>query len=488
MIRNMTLITAILFSIVTIAGSAGCKKDAGSDGYVMTAISVDKTNIQLMPGETTQLKASASPAVANQPAFQWASANEAIATVSNGLVKATGPGETSITVSYKDIKTIIPVTVTSAPVDQNTAELYGKVLNNSSAIPELQLNEAGAYTAEGLNITTKDKLVRLDKFYALAERKVAYRIRFSADAKALFRSSQGDFNAYVDMAAKKISISTSPVTEKTVSFLQANRDYLVEVYHVYQEGRIKITDIQSNETAEVKAVHDGSGGVGQGSLQPGFAVGMQWDHYCFSLVSGTSMLVKSVNVYALKKKVRLVMYGDSITQPEGYFPTKDFPQAWTQQVISRLSGNAMSSGRGGAQIDMVLEYIKNELPFIETDYVMVTIGTNGNNTEAKLTELVNYIKSQGAIPVLNNIPSNESGTQVAEAVLIETVRQKTSVAGARFDLATSIAGDGKEVDKSTMYWEDYTGSYGWQVYHHPNEKGGKKMFDQVVADIPAIFQ
>lgn len=454
----------------------------------MTSIRVDQPAVDLFPGETTQVKASAVPSVANQPNFQWSSDNEAIATVSNGLIRAVAVGETSITVSNLDVKTVITVKVTGLPVDDKLGEMYGKVLNNSNAIPELQLNDAGGYTAGGLNITSRDKLVKLDKFYALAERKVVYRIRFSADAKALFRSSQGDFNAYVDVAGKRISIATNPVTEKAVPFLQANRDYMVEVYHVYQEARIKITDPQTNETAEVKAVHDGSGGVGEGSLQPGFAVGMQWDHYCFSLVGGTSMLVKSLNVYALKKKVNLLMYGDSISQPEGYFPTKDFPQAWTQRVITQLGGNAMSSGRGGAQIDMVLEYIRNELPFIEAKYVMVTIGTNGNNTEAKLTELVNYIKSRGAIPILNNIPSNESGTQVAEAALIGTVRQKTNVAGCRFDLATSLAGDGKEVDKSTMYWEDYTGSYGWQVYHHPNEKGGKKMFDQVMADVPAVFQ
>jgi hypothetical protein len=375
-----------------------------------------------------------------------------------------------------------------ASADDKPAEMYGRVLNNSSTIPELQVNNAGSYTAEGLNVTVKDKLVRLDKFYALAERKVAYRIRFSSDAKALFCSSQGDFNAYVDVAAKKISIATNPVKDQSVPFLNADHDYLVEIYHVYQEARVKLTDLQSNESAEVKAVHDGQGGVGKGALQTGFAVGMQWDHYCFSLVSGTSMLVRSINVYALRKKVKLVMYGDSITQPEGYFPTKDFPQAWTQQVIARLGGNAMSSGRGGAQIDMVLDYIKNELPFIEVKYVMVTIGTNGGNTEAKLTQLIDYIKSRGAIPILNNIPANESGSQVAVNALIDTVREKTGVSGCRFDLATSIAGDGKEVDKSLMYWEDYTGSYGWQVYHHPNEKGGKRMFDQVMKDAAVIFQ
>ena len=370
---------------------------------------------------------------------------------------------------------------------EKTATLYKKQLNSKNSFPEVLVNEAGQYTAEGLNVTVRDKLVRLNKFYALAERKVMYRVKFSADAKAVFRSSEGDFSAIVDVPAQRISIATSPASEKTVPFLQANREYLIEIFHIYQKALLRLTDVQTGETADVAAVNDGPGGVGQGALQTGFGVGMQWDYYCFALTGGSSMLVSSIGVYALKKKVKLLIYGDSITQPEGYFPTKDFPQACTQLVISELGGNAISSGRGGARIDMVLDYIKNELPFIRAKYVMVTIGTNGGNTEAKLTELVDYIKSQGATPILNNIPANESGTQLTENLLIEQVRQKTSVTGCRFELPTSINGDGKEVDKSTMYWEDYSGSYGWQVYHHPNEKGGKKMFERTLLDVPEIY-
>jgi hypothetical protein len=185
--------------------------------------------------------------------------------------------------------------------------------------------------------------------------------------------------------------------------------------------------------------------------------------------------------------VKLLIYGDSITQPEGYFPTADFPQAWTQLIISRLGGNAMSSGRGGGTIHTLLEYIKNELPFIHTKYVMVTIGTNGGNTAENLTELVAYIKSQGAIPILNNIPCNESGTQIENNKLIEKIRQEQAINGCLFDIATSLSNDEIKVDQSLMYWEDYSGSYGWQIYHHPNEKGGKKMFERTLIDIPEIY-
>ncbi|WP_207910181.1 SGNH/GDSL hydrolase family protein [Anseongella ginsenosidimutans] len=368
------------------------------------------------------------------------------------------------------------------------AVLYEKQLNNSGSFPELLLNGVGEFTADGLQITGKEDVAKLDKFYAIAERKVQYLVSFSADAKAVFRSSEGDFIAYVDVQHKRISIATSPGVEETVNFLQADRDYLVEVYHIYQQAKLRITDVLTGEAAEIAVVHDGQGGVGKGVLQQGFNVGMQWDRYCFGLAGGASMTIKKIAVYALKKKVKLLIYGDSITQPEGYFPSKDFPLSWTQRIIRKLKGDAMSSGRGGATIDMVLEYIQNELPYIEAEYVMVTIGTNGGNTAPKLTQLVDYIKSRGAIPILNNIPCNESATQIAENLLIEEVRRQSGIKGCKFDLATSLPDDGKVVDKSMMYWEDYSGSYGWQIYHHPNEKGGATMYERTLSDVPEIYE
>ena len=99
-------------------------------------------------------------------------------------------------------------------------------------------------------------------------------------------------------------------------------------------------------------------------------------------------------------------------------------------------------------------------------------------------------KNRGAIPILNNIPSNESGTQVSVNEVIDRVRRTMELQGARFDLATSLAGDGKEVDKSMMFWENYPPEIygGWQVWHHPNEKGSKAMFEQALKDLPELFE
>jgi len=353
--------------------------------------------------------------------------------------------------------------------------------NDPAIIP----GEGNKFTEDGLLLCNPGEVAQLDKYYALAERMVRYRVKPSSDAVILFRSSLGDFNAVLDVPAKRAYLRTNPELGTSVPFLEGDKEYDVEIYHIYNKAIVKI--IKGNETAEISAVNDGQGGCNRGKLQDGFSVGMQWDRYWFALESGTSALIKRITVRSLKDDVNMLIYGDSITQPEGYFPAADYKDAWTQRIITAMDGNAMSSGRGGETINGVLEFIKNELPYIKCKYVMVTIGTNGGNTEENLTELMEYIQSQGRIPILNNIPCNESGTQVACNELIAKVREKMGLKGCLFDLATSVNGDGQEVDKSMMFFEDLEKELNWLVWHHPNGKGGEKMYERTLLDIPEIY-
>ncbi|MGV8139636.1 MAG: SGNH/GDSL hydrolase family protein [Mangrovibacterium sp.] len=370
-----------------------------------------------------------------------------------------------------------------------TVIMYRKILGNKEVYPEIRLNDVDAeYHTDGLYITGKNKLVRLDKFYALGERLVRYHVKFSDDAVAVFQSHTGDFKACVDISGRTISINTKPEVTKTVAFINPDHEYIVEIVHVYQKAKIRIADLFTGQSDELEVILDGTGGCGAGAVQTGFQVGLQWDYYCFGLQAGTSMLVKQICVQSLKRGLTLLIYGDSISQPEGYFPTNDYPESWTQLIMKHVKGEVVSSGRGGGRIEMLMEYIKNELPFIKAKYVMVTIGTNGGNTEENLSELVEYILSQGSVPILNNIPCNESGTQTEINLMIEKIRQKYHINGCKFDLATSLSHDGKEVDKSTMWYEDYSSTYGWHIYHHPNVKGSLLMFTRTLIDIPEIYE
>ena len=373
-------------------------------------------------------------------------------------------------------------------LDSKAGVMFDARLDKGQRPAELLLSPTSEYSDEGLLLKAGSECVRLDRYYALAERMVRYRVRPSADAVLHFRSSLGDFNVFMDVPGKKVSIMTSPATEVSAPFLEGDRDYIVEIYHIYNKAVVRVREASGKNVVEVSAVNDGQGGCNSGKLQDGFSVGMQWDHYWFRLDKGSSALVRRITVLSLKKKVRLLIYGDSITQPEGYFPAKDFQNAWTQRIIAHEGGSAMSSGRGGCTINEVLVYIKNELPYIKSKYVMVTIGTNGGNTYENLTELVQYIKSQGRIPVLNNIPCNESGTQIAVNEIVAKVRADQGIRGCLFDVATSLKGDGREVNKSMMFHEDLVKEYNWDVYHHPNWEGGRAMFERTLTDTPDIYR
>ncbi|MCD2422438.1 SGNH/GDSL hydrolase family protein [Niabella pedocola] len=367
-----------------------------------------------------------------------------------------------------------------------TIVLYNQVFSTAGNDPDMILPASGArFTESGLLLNGKGALARLNKYYALAARLVRYRVRFSADAVAVFQSDQQDFKAQVDMAHKSIGIDTKPQTGKTVAFLNPKHDYLVEVHRDYQTAMLKLVDLHTGDTDSVTATMDGQGGVRAGAAGPGFFVGLQHDYYCFGLAEGSGIWIQQLMVLSKACNVKLLLYGDSITEPEGYFPTSVFSASWTQLIRQQIPGTVITSGRGGTTINELLMRIKNELPFVKARYVMVTIGTNGGNTEENLGALVEYIRSQGAIPILNNIPANESGSQVPVNAVIEKVRQRYKIKGARFDHATSLAFDGAVVDKTTMWHEDY--DFG-QIYHHPNKKGSRLMYLQTLTDIPEIYE
>jgi len=370
--------------------------------------------------------------------------------------------------------------------EKPTSVLYNRIISGAGDHPELLTEGTGAkFTEDGLHMTKKGGIVKLNYYYALGERMIRYHVRFSEDAVGVFQSDQGDFKAIVDLVQKRIFIDTDPIAEKEVDFLDPAHDYLVEVHRDYQTSKLRIIDLFTGDVAEVAAAMDGTGGVGAGAEGVGFFAGLQHDYYCFGLAEGTELWVKQICVLAKESDLTMLIYGDSITEPEGYFPTVDFPQSWTQLIMENISGKTMSSGRGGTTIHELLERIKNELPYVHAKYVMVTIGTNGGNTEENLSELVDYIQSQGSIPILNNIPCNESGTHIAVNAMIEKVRQTYGINGCRFDLATSLNHDGQEVDKTTMYFEDYD----WgKIYHHPNVKGSLLMYTRTLIDVPEIYE
>ena len=140
-------------------------------------------------------------------------------------------------------------------VSAKTATLLDLRLDKDGEVPFLLLNDAGVYSEKGLVLKPSGKLVRLDKYYALAERKVCYKVTPSADAVLRFRSSEGDFTAEVDVPAGKIRIKTNPVMEEDASFIKGGSPMTVEISHIYNKAVVTVR--QGRRSATLTAVNDG---------------------------------------------------------------------------------------------------------------------------------------------------------------------------------------------------------------------------------------
>lgn len=480
-----------VLSQLVLLSCAGGESLQPHDDNKLEALAVNRSEIVLEVGEYCSLDVAPLPSSADLEKLTWSTGDPSVATVSGGFVRAVGEGKTVISLTCGEISKQIPVRVFDDKV-AGAALLYSSKLDYDHQPGEMLVGRAGSYMDDGLKLASNGEEILLLNMYALGQRMVRYRIKASADALINFKSKSGDFSAWLDIPGKCIRFQTNPIVSQNADFLTGEKEYMVDIVHSYREQQMRVTDLLSGETVSLSASNDGRGGTGKGvtNATP-FMVGTQKDHYCVRFPKGTYCYIKKISVYCLKEYVKMLIYGDSITQPEDYYPAKDFDESYTQLIISGMKGNAMSSSRSGAQLPDVMQFLPNEVPILKPEFVMITIGTNGGLTAENLSAMIEFILAQGCTPILNNIPCNERGTQISTNQLIESIRQKYGLKGCKFDLATSLAGDGMEVDKSLMFWEDYEGDpyyNGIQVWHHPNALGGRRMYERALIDLPELFQ
>ena len=90
--------------------------------FPATGVTLDKTTLNLMTGETAVLTAAAQPENTTDT-LTWTTGNEAVATVADGVVTAVGAGSTVITAACGSVKAECAVTVTASPL---TVSVGGK--------------------------------------------------------------------------------------------------------------------------------------------------------------------------------------------------------------------------------------------------------------------------------------------------------------------------------------------------------------------------
>lgn len=93
--RHILILVAVAFAFSSVLTS--CDKDVS-----VTGVSLSKSSLSLEVGNSETLTATVSPSDADNKSVTWNSSNDAVATVSNGMVTAIAAGSATITVTTTD--------------------------------------------------------------------------------------------------------------------------------------------------------------------------------------------------------------------------------------------------------------------------------------------------------------------------------------------------------------------------------------------------
>lgn len=119
----------LLFTLtLALVALAGCEKETPElEPIAVTSVSLDKTEVALIVGESANVKAIVKPDDAANKEVKWTVANTSIATVDEGEVTAVAVGETTLKVTTVDggHTATIPVKVTAKAVKVSQIKLVG---------------------------------------------------------------------------------------------------------------------------------------------------------------------------------------------------------------------------------------------------------------------------------------------------------------------------------------------------------------------------
>lgn len=204
-------------------------------------------------------------------------------------------------------------------------------------------------------------------------------------------------------------------------------------------------------------------------------VGRFYDYLTFSQISGSQAYWVDLYTF-VPSKVKIAFIGDSITQGI-YLPTVG--ASYVSQ-LKKYYGNCVSSGRGGATIDFILDALDDGMvEAFEPQYVSVTIGTNEGNTLEKLQAVLSKIEDIRAIPIINCISQTQNGKSTNGNEMISEINANIlslNTLCARFDIATGADND-PDVAASSSVLQDAV---------HPNSAGHKLMFERFRFDMGGL--
>ncbi|WP_432328938.1 hypothetical protein ACRQ5D_10925 [Mucilaginibacter sp. P25] len=258
--------------------------------------------------------------------------------------------------------------------------------------------------------------------------------------------------------------------EATIPAIVAGRVYILELEKLYRTNKLRLTDTVTAVTTELVT---SSTQDSLGTANEVYGGGFGHDNPVLMHISGTTPIVTRFDVNTDKVRPKLFLLGDSITEEYG----ATVGSGYSRLLATALNDNCVISGRGGGIIDAVINKITTEAAFLLPQYVMVTIGSNGNNTLTKLQSLVSQIKAIGAIPIINCIPANNKTGSAAHVTANAQILSLGELS-TRFDIATGLGNDPTAAPNPSLFIADLL---------HPNNAGHQAMFNRFKIDVPDIF-
>lgn len=204
-------------------------------------------------------------------------------------------------------------------------------------------------------------------------------------------------------------------------------------------------------------------------------VGRFYDYLTFTQISGTQAYWQNLYTY-VPTNVKIAFIGDSITQGI-YLPSVE--ESWVN-ILGSYYGNCVSSGRGGAKIDFIIDALNDGLvAAYNPQYVVVTVGTNEGNTITKLQTVISKIKEIGATPIINCVSQTQDGKSTNDAEVIANINKDILALhqlGARFDIATGTNNDPDAVASADILHDAV----------HPNATGHALMAERFKFDLKGL--
>lgn len=117
--KRVKVIGTSLLSFLCLVSLAACKKDKVTEDVKIT---LNESAIEMVVGETYELKASVSPADVVDKKIVWTSTDDGIASVKDGTVTAKAEGEATIKAETNGREASCKVTVTDKKPDGDSGE------------------------------------------------------------------------------------------------------------------------------------------------------------------------------------------------------------------------------------------------------------------------------------------------------------------------------------------------------------------------------